>query len=69
MKGLDAILNAVELHRQRDALEDSLRGGLEIFDRMQSAPGDPLAATRLLGWFCQAKLLLADIDRLKETPQ
>jgi len=62
---LDTFMDAVELHRQRDALEAALRGFVATCDSMTSRPGDPMIGIELVHHWTGAKMLLAQFDKAK----
>jgi hypothetical protein len=59
---LDEILDAVELHRQRDALEVALRGLVAVIDKSTTPGIDQVAlSVEYLHYWTGAKLLLASL--------
>lgn len=60
----ERFLVAIELHRQRDELEATLRGIVEAFDLIATKP--VVAQLKLMAGLANAKLLLLEIHRPEE---
>lgn len=60
---LDDFLNVIELHRQRDALEESLRGLIAAFEAYSAASSDLVCQTNFMFEFSRAKLRLLELEK------
>lgn len=63
---LDTFMDAIELHRQRDALETCLRGVVSAIDGFKDGTED-VQQLRFVMEYVAAKFLLASLDKVRES--